>query len=252
MCETAVRRARVPPYGAWQSVDSPFKRGVQECATPVRLQPGPQGDSLRRRFEEEQESHYCSASAAAGLVTSSGSVRQSQADFTRLVCRPLPGPEEPNKNECAASLYIVRGSEICSAGLGGCVVFPGRLRERLQFWEGIGVSSFVLSVIRDGFRLPLVAVPHRKVMSNPYLPTLPVFPVENRKTGPATGLLEILRFLPDFLSARHECTKVRHECTKTRICVGARPETVRKVKAIYVMTASLRSVACDVVESSMR
>ena len=45
------------------------------------------------------------------------------------------------------------------------MVFPGRLRERLQFWEVIGVSSFVLSVIRDGFRLPLVAVPQRKVMS---------------------------------------------------------------------------------------
>ena len=55
-----------------------------------------------------------------------------------------------------------------------------------------------------------------------------------------------------FLSARHECTKARHECTKTRICVGARLETVRKMKAIDVMTASLRSVACDVVESSMR
>ena len=45
-------------------------------------------------------------SAAAGLVTSSGSVRQSQEELTRLVCRPLPGPEEPNKDECAASLYI--------------------------------------------------------------------------------------------------------------------------------------------------
>ena len=75
-----------------------------------------QGDSLRRRFEEEQEGHHCSASAVAGLVTSSGSVRQPQADLTRLVCRPLPGPEEPNKDECAAFLYILRGSEICSAG----------------------------------------------------------------------------------------------------------------------------------------
>ena len=55
-----------------------------------------------------------------------------------------------------------------------------------------------------------------------------------------------------FLSARVECTKARHECTKTRICVGARPEAVRKVKAIHIMTASLRSVACDTVESSMR
>ena len=51
--------------------------GVQECATPVCLQPGPQGDSLRRRFEAEQEGHHCSASAAAGLVTSSGSVSVS-------------------------------------------------------------------------------------------------------------------------------------------------------------------------------
>ena len=41
---------------------------------------------------------------------------------------------------------------------------------------------------------------------------------------------------------------------KTRICAGDRPaaETVRKVKAIHVMSASLRSVARDVVESSMR
>ena len=137
-----------------------------ECAVPVRPQPGPQVDSSRRRFGEEQERLHCGAFAAAGSATSSGSVRRSQADSTRLVCRPLTRPEEPNKDECAASLYIVRGSETCSAGLGRCVVFPGGLRERLQFWEGIGVSSFVLSVIRDGFRLPLVAVPQSKVMSN--------------------------------------------------------------------------------------
>ena len=126
------------------------------------------GDSLRRRFEEEQEGHHCSASAVAGLFTTSGSARWSRADLTRLVCRPLPGPEEPNKDESAASLYIVRESEIYSPGLGGCVIFPGRLRERSQFWQGIGVSSFVMSVIRDGFRLPLLAVhvPQTKVMSN--------------------------------------------------------------------------------------
>ena len=81
-----------------------------------------------------------------------------------LSADPFPGLRSPIKIGVLPSC-ILRGSEICSVGLGGCVVFPGRLREGLQFWEGIGVSSFVLFVIREGFRLPLVAGPQRKVMS---------------------------------------------------------------------------------------
>ena len=62
-----------------------------------------------------------------------------------------------------------------------------------------------------------------------YLPTLPVFPVEYRKTGPATGPPEILWFLPEF---NQPDTSVH----KNWNSVGARPETAGKMKAIHITT----------------
>ena len=79
-----------------------------------------------------------------------------------------------------------------------------------------------------------------------YLPTLPVFPVEYRITGPATRQPDFLWFLPDF-------NQPGSSVQRNWIRVGARPETdgKMKMKAIHIMTASLRSVPWDVVESTM-
>ena len=74
------------------------------------------------------------------------------------------------------------------------------------------------------------------------LPTLPVFPVEYRKTAPATGLPEILG-LPDFSQAD---TSVQKRGLVSKLAL--KPKTVGKAKAMTVMTTSLRSVASDMVE----
>ena len=40
--------------------------------------------------------------------------------------------------------------------LEGCdsVIVKGRLRVNVSFWEGIGASQFILSVIREGYKIP--------------------------------------------------------------------------------------------------
>ena len=98
-----------------------------------------------------------------------------------------------------------------------------------------------------------------------YLPTLLVFPVDYQKTGPATGLPEIFWVLPDFSQPDTIVQKVKF---------GQRLFTMQKVRSIVpktgflseralklvgrwrpfscFMTASLRSVACNMVESTVR
>lgn len=45
--------------------------------------------------------------------------------------------------------------------LEGCdsVVVKGRLRVNVSFWEGIGASQFILSVIREGYKIPFYYTP---------------------------------------------------------------------------------------------
>ena len=45
--------------------------------------------------------------------------------------------------------------------LEGCdsVIFKGRLRVNVSFWEGIGSSQFILSVIREGYKIPFYYTP---------------------------------------------------------------------------------------------
>ena len=35
----------------------------------------------------------------------------------------------------------------------------GRLREHAEFWEEMGASKFIMSVVREGYRLPFVTEP---------------------------------------------------------------------------------------------
>ena len=54
----------------------------------------------------------------------------------------------------------------CSAANNDGVRPTGRLRERIDFWRSIGASSFVLSVIRQGYFLPFTSIPPVSFASN--------------------------------------------------------------------------------------
>ena len=40
------------------------------------------------------------------------------------------------------------------SSLSGTILVKGRLRNNIQFWYDIGASSFILSIIRDGYKIP--------------------------------------------------------------------------------------------------
>ena len=54
----------------------------------------------------------------------------------------------------------------CSAANNDGVRPTGRLRERIDLWRSIGTSSFVLSVIRQGYFLPFTSIPPVSFASN--------------------------------------------------------------------------------------
>ena len=45
--------------------------------------------------------------------------------------------------------------------LEGCdsIIVKGRLRVNVSFWEAIGASQFILSIIRDGYKIPFYYTP---------------------------------------------------------------------------------------------
>ena len=47
-----------------------------------------------------------------------------------------------------------------------CVVVKGRLRQNIDFWRGIGASSWLLKVIGEGYCLPFVDLPSKKFFRN--------------------------------------------------------------------------------------
>ena len=42
----------------------------------------------------------------------------------------------------------------------------GRLKENIFFWEEIGASSWVLSILRDGYALPFISEPEPKIFQD--------------------------------------------------------------------------------------
>ena len=42
----------------------------------------------------------------------------------------------------------------------------GRLKESISFWEEIGASSWVLSILKNGYALPFISEPDPKVFQN--------------------------------------------------------------------------------------
>jgi hypothetical protein len=46
------------------------------------------------------------------------------------------------------------------------IYVKGRLNNSLSFWENIGTSDFILSVIEDGYIIPLLNCPPKICLSN--------------------------------------------------------------------------------------
>jgi hypothetical protein len=42
----------------------------------------------------------------------------------------------------------------------------GRLKENIAFWEQIKASNWVLRVIREGYALPLIDIPEKRMLDN--------------------------------------------------------------------------------------
>ena len=42
----------------------------------------------------------------------------------------------------------------------------GRLKENVSFWEEIGASSSVISILREGYALPFISEPEPKIFQN--------------------------------------------------------------------------------------
>ncbi len=57
-------------------------------------------------------------------------------------------------------------SEIDNGAVHAGVNVKGRLRRHLDFWKRIGAPEYILSGIRDGYRLPFVQFPPRKDIKN--------------------------------------------------------------------------------------
>ena len=46
------------------------------------------------------------------------------------------------------------------------VIVKGRLRVNVDFWESIGASQFILSVIKDGYKIPFYYTPTSVILHN--------------------------------------------------------------------------------------
>ena len=64
-------------------------------------------------------------------------------------------------------VFLESYEEVCSVddgyerenGGSSCLMMFGRLKKHAKFWEEMGASKFILSVIKDGYRLPFVRSP---------------------------------------------------------------------------------------------
>ena len=46
------------------------------------------------------------------------------------------------------------------------VIVKGRLRVNVEFWESIGASQFILSVIKEGYEIPFYFSPTSVILHN--------------------------------------------------------------------------------------
>ena len=93
-------------------------------------------------------------------LTNEGTLERLGTDEYRNVVDPFGSfvrIEETDLLECSYVDYF-EGSE--------SVIVKGRLRANVQFWESIGASHFVLSVIREGYKIPFYYSPTSVFLPN--------------------------------------------------------------------------------------
>ena len=47
------------------------------------------------------------------------------------------------------------------------VIVKGRLRVNVEFWESIGASQFILSIIKEGYKIPFYYTPTPVILGRP-------------------------------------------------------------------------------------
>ena len=97
------------------------------------------------------------------LPTNSDQVlnRLGKDEYSKLIVDlcSFSGVEEKILLECSYADYL----EGCDS-----VIVKGRLRVNVSFWETIGASQFILSVIREGYKIPFYYTPTSVHLQNNY------------------------------------------------------------------------------------
>ena len=105
------------------------------------------------------QAYHCQTKAASIIREVPKLVLDQQEDLMEEC------PTECEDDKCIDSLSkVIEKFEIdCSAGLKNVEV-KGRLKEHIDFWQKIGASNFILSVINEGYRLVFKDVPPTRDM----------------------------------------------------------------------------------------
>ncbi|RMX41033.1 hypothetical protein pdam_00025657, partial [Pocillopora damicornis] len=113
-----------------------------------------------RRAEERAEKALKSASTRKTAKQVSSVFRPSSSRFA---------PPSQRASSGLSSWRLVQDSEnheVESPGTGGSydsvipqVSVKGKLSKSIAFWHSIGVPDFILSVIRDGYKIPFISTP---------------------------------------------------------------------------------------------
>ena len=113
--------------------------------------PGVSGVTVSGTGRKIAESHYKFTSpqtAAASLIRAVPTLVDSQEES--LIDQQL----RDDFCHCPITGNILEVPYEFDSDLSGTILVKGRLRNNIQFWHDIVASSFILSIIRDGYKIP--------------------------------------------------------------------------------------------------
>ena len=171
------RPARDGPFVPAELLTMANSRPLNPPSVPTReSQHKAEGETHRRR--EASRSGLQIAGHVENEATCSGTVRGGWGQAGCRTGQPHP-PQEQDKDEFDVAVCENGGElfeevmilesyeEACAVGEGckndgmggGHFMMFGRLRGHAEFWEEMGASKFIMSVVREGYRLPFVTEP---------------------------------------------------------------------------------------------
>ena len=85
--------------------------------------------------------------------------RLCEDEYINYLCSDMHNRNSPNASVCPETEMseLVQGAQV--------VKVKGRLKACVQFWESISAPQFVLSVIREGYKIPFLHTPPRAFFS---------------------------------------------------------------------------------------